>query len=152
MKRAPVLLVLTTVAFAASAGTCAWLISRYTPGYSAAQMFLDGDPVAKLVILFVQTLTFGVLVFGVIGLLARGAAGAMRLLLALAAALSAALGVLAALYGWMNIQTAIRNTGVTSLEVVAPSYAETLLALSVGLFGALVALGLHALIGRRHRM
>ena len=32
------------------------------------------------------------------------------------------------------------------------AYAETLLALSVGLFGALVALGLRALIGRRHRM
>lgn len=152
MKRAPVLLILTAVAFAASAGTCAWLISRYAPGYSAAQMFLDADPVAKLVILFVQTLTFGVLVFGVIGLLARSAAGAMRLLLALAASLSAALGLLAGLYGWMNIQTAIRNTGVTTLEVVAPSYAETLLALSVGLFGALLALGLHTLIGRRHRM
>ncbi|TPW06416.1 MAG: hypothetical protein FD125_268 [bacterium] len=152
MKRAPVLLILTAAAFAASAGTCAWLINGFAPGYSPAQMFLDADPVAKVVILFVQTLTFGVLVFGVIGLFARGAAGAMRLLLALAAALSTALGLLAGLYGWMNIQMATRNTGVTSLEVVAPSWAETLLALSVGLFGALVALGLHALIGRRHRM
>ena len=152
MKRAPVLLILAAVAFAASAGTCAWLMSRYTPGYSAAQMFMDADPVAKLVILFVQTLTFGVVVFGVIGLFARSAAGAMRLLLALAAGLSAALGLLAGLYGWMNIQTAIRNVGPVRFEVAAPSYAETLLALSVGLFGALVALGLHTLIGRRHRM
>ena len=152
MKRASALLIVAAVAFAASAGTCAWLMSRYTPGYSAAQMFMDADPVAKLVILFVQMLTFGALVFGVIGLLARSAAGAMRVLLKLAATLSAALGLLVALYGWMNIQNAIRHVGPVSFEVVAPSYAETLLALSVGLFGALVALGLRALIGRRHRM
>ena len=152
MKRASALLIVAAVAFAASAGTCAWLMSRYTPGYSAAQMFMDADPVAKLVILFVQMLTVGALVFGVIGLLARSAAGAMRVLLKLAATLSAALGLLVALYGWMNIQNAIRHVGPVSFEVVAPSYAETLLALSVGLFGALVALGLRALIGRRHRM
>lgn len=152
MKRASALLIVAAVAFAASAGTCAWLMSRYTPGYSAAQMFMDADPVAKLVILFVQMLTFGALVFGVIGLLARSAAGAMRVLLKLAATLSSALGLLVALYGWMNIQNAIRHVGPVSFEVVAPSYAETLLALSVGLFGALVALGLRALIGRRHRM
>ncbi len=152
MKRASALLIVAAVAFAASAGTCAWLMSRYTPGYSAAQMFMDADPVAKLVILFVQMLTFGALVFGVIGLLARSAAGAMRVLLKLAATLSAALGILVAVYGWMNIQNAIRHVGPVSFEVVAPSYAETLLALSVGLFGALVALGLRALIVRRHRM
>ena len=152
MKRASALLIVAAVAFAASAGTFAWLMSRYTPGYSAAQMFMDADPVAKLVILFVQMLTFGALVFGVIGLLARSAAGAMRVLLKLAATLSAALGLLVALYGWMNIQNAIRHVGPVSFEVVAPSYAETLLALSVGLFGALVALGLRALIARRHRM
>lgn len=151
MKRASALLIVAAVAFAASAGTCAWLMSRYTPGYSAAQMFMDADPVAKLVILFVQMLTFGALVFGVIGLLARSAAGAMRVLLKLAATLSAAFGLLVALYGWMNIQNAIRHVGPVSFEVVAPSYAETLLALSVGLFGALVALGLHVLIGRRGR-
>ena len=151
MKRASALLIVAAVAFAASAGTCAWLMSRYTPGYSAAQMFMDADPVAKLVILFVQMLTFGALVFGVIGLLARSAAGAMRVLLKLAATLSAAFGILVALYGWMNIQNASRHVGPVSFEVVAPSYAETLLALSVGLFGALVALGLHVLIGRRGR-
>lgn len=151
MKRAPALLIVTAVAFAASAGTCAWLMSRYMPGYSAAQMIMDADPVAKLVMMFILQLLFGALVFGVIGLLARRTAGAMRLLLKLAATLSAALGLLVALYGWMNIQNAIRHVGPVSFEVVAPSCAETLLALSVGLFGALVPLGLHMLIGRRGR-
>lgn len=149
MKRAPALLIVTAVAFAASAGTCAWLMSRYMPGYSAAQMFMDADPVAKLVMMFILQLLFGALVFGVIGLLARRTAGAMGLLLKLAATLSATLGLLVALYGWMNIQNAIRHVGPVSFEVVAPSYAETLLALSVGLFGALVALGFRALAGRR---
>ena len=152
MKRAPALLIVAAVAFAASAGTCAWLMSRYMPGFSAAQMFMSADPVAKLVMMFILQLLLGALVFGVIGLLARRTAAAMGLLLKLAATLSAALGLLVALYGWMNIQTAIRHVGPVSFEVVAPSYAETLLALSVGLFGALVALGLRALIGRRHRM
>lgn len=149
MKLAPVLLILTAVAFAAAAGTCAWLVSRYAPGYTAAQMFMDADPVAKLAIMLVQTLTFGALVLGAVGLFVRSAAGTFRLLLMLVAAASAGLGVLAALYGWMNIQTAIRNVGPVSFEVTAPSYAETLLALSFGLFGALVALGFHALLGRR---
>ena len=151
MKRAPALLIAAAVAFAASAGTCAWLMSRYMPGYSAAQMFMYADPVAKLVMMFILQLLFGALVFGVTGLLARRTAGAMGLLLKLAATLSVTLGLLVALYGWMNIQNAIRHVGPVSFEVVAPSYAETLLALSVGLFGALVALGLRALIGRRGR-
>lgn len=151
MKRAPALLIVTAVAFAASAGSCAWLMSRYMPGYSVAQMFMSADPVAKLVMMSIQLLLFGALVFGVIGLLARSTAGAMGLLLKLAATLSATLGFLVALYGWMNIQNAIRHVGPVSFEVVAPSYAETLLALSVGLFGALVPLGLHMLIGRRGR-
>lgn len=149
MKPAPILLILTAVAFAAAAGSCAWLVSRYAPGYTAAQMFMDADPVAKLAIMLAQTLTFGALVLGVIGLFIRSAAGTFRMLLMLIAAASAGLGVLAALYGWMNIQTAIRAVGPVSFEVTAPSYAETLLALSVGLFGALVALGFHALLGRR---
>ena len=144
-----ILLILTAVAFAAAAGTCAWLVGRYAPGYTAAQMFMSADPIAKLVILFTQTLTFGALVLGVIGLFVRSAAGTFRMLLMLIAAASAGLGVLAALYGWMNIQTAIRNIGPVRFDIVAPSYAETLLALSVGLFGALVALGFHALMGRR---
>ena len=151
MKRAPALLIVTAVAFAASAGSCAWLMSRYMPGYSVAQMFMSADPVAKLVMMSIQLLLFGVLVFGVIGILARSTAGAVGLLLKLAATLSATLGFLVALYGWMNIQNAIRHVGPVSFEVVAPSYAETLLALSVGLFGALVPLGLHMLIGRRGR-
>ena len=151
MKRAPALLIVTAVAFAASAGSCAWLMSRYMPGDSVAQMFMSADPVAKLVMMFILLLLFGALVFGVIGLLARSTAGAMGLLLKLAATLSATLGFLVALYGWMNIQNAIRHVGPVSFEVVAPSYAETLLALSVGLFGALVPLGLHMLIGRRGR-
>ena len=149
MKLAPVLLILTAVAFAAAAGTCVWLLGRYLPGYTAAQMFMDADPVAKLAIMLAQTLTFGALVLGVLGLFIRSAAGTFRMLLMLIAAASAGLGVLAALYGWMNIQTAIRAVGPVSFEVTAPSYAETLLALSVGLFGALVALGFHALMSRR---
>jgi hypothetical protein len=149
MKLAPVLLVLTAVAFAAAAGGCAWLISRYAPGYTAAQIFMDADPVAKLAMMLAQTLTFGAFVLGVIGLFVRSAAPIFRLLLMLIAAASAGAGILAALYGWMNIQTAIRNIGQVSFEVAAPSYAETLLALSVGLFGALVALGFNVLLGRR---
>lgn len=149
MKLATVLLVLTAVAFAAAAGTFAWLMSRYLPGYPAAAMFMDADVIAKLVILLVQTLTFGALVLGVIGLFVRSGAGTIRLLLMLIAAGSVGLGLLAALYGWMNIQTAIRAIGPVSLEVTAPGYAEALLVLSLGLFGALVALGFHALLARR---
>jgi hypothetical protein len=147
MKHA--LLIVTAVAFAAAAGGCAWLVSRYAPGYSVAQMFMNADIIAKLVIMLVLPLTFGALLLGVIGLFVRGPAGSIRMLLMLTAAASAGLGLLAALYGWMNIQTAIRAIGAVSFAVTAPSWAETLLALSFGLFGALVALGFRALAGRR---
>ncbi len=149
MKRVPVLLILTAVAFAASAGTCAWLLGRYLPGYPAGALFMDADIIAKMAMMLILPLMFVALLLGVIGLVARGAAGPVRLMLILTAACSAGLGVLAALYGWMNIQTALRNVGPVSIEVVAPSYAEALLALSFGLFVALVALGFRALIGRR---
>jgi hypothetical protein len=147
MKHA--LLLVTAVAFAAAAGGCAWLVSRYAPGYSPAQMFMNGDIIAQLVIMLVLPLTFGAVLLGVIGLFVRGPAGSIRMLLMLTAAASAGLGLLAALYGWMNIQTAIRAIGPVSFAVTAPSWAETLLALSFGLFGTLVALGFRALAGRR---
>ena len=149
MKLAPLLFILTAVAFGASAGTFAWLMGRYLPGVPAAEMFLHASVIAKLAMMLSQTLTFGALVLGVIGLFVRSAAATFRLLLMLIAAASAGLGMLAALYGWMNIQAAIRAVGAASLEVTAPGYAETLLALSVGLFGALVALGFRAVLGRR---
>jgi hypothetical protein len=149
MKHA--LLIVTAVAFAAAAGGCAWLMSRYAPGYSVAEMVMNADVIAKLVIKLVLLLTFGALLLGVIGLFARGAAAPVRMLLMLTAAASAGLGLFAALYGWMNIQTAVRAIGPVSFAAIAPSRAETLLVLSFGLFGAIVALGLRALIGRRGR-
>lgn len=149
MKLAPVLLILTAVAFAAAAGAFAWLMGRYLPGVPAAAMVMEASVIAKLAMLLTATLTFGALVLGLIGLVARGPGGPVRLLLLLTAACSAGLGLLAALYGWMSIQSAIRAVGPVRLEITAPSYAETLLALSFGLFGALVALGFCALLARR---
>ncbi len=149
MKRAPVLLILTAVAFAAAAGTFAWIMGRYLPGYPAAAMFLDADPISKLVILSAQMLSFGAVVLGVTGLFVRSAAATFRMLMLLIAGASAGLGMLAALYGWMTIQMAIRAVGPVRFEITAPGYAEALLALSVGLFGALVALGFRALMGHR---
>lgn len=149
MKLAPVLLVLTAVAFAAAAGTCTWLVSRYASGYSPAQMVLNADIISKMVFLLTPLLTFGAFLLGLIGLFVRSDAPTFRTLLLVIAAGSGGLGLMAGLYGWMNIQTALRSVGPVSFEVVAPSYAETLMALSSGLFGALVALGFHALIARR---
>lgn len=148
MKRTPVLLILAALAFAAAAGGCLWIAGRYAPGYSVMDMFLSIGPIEKLLMILTVLLTAGALLTGLIGLATRET-GPLRLLLKLTAAGCASLGVLAALYSWMTIQMAIRSIGSVRFEITAPSYAEALLALSFGLFGALVALTFHAVLGRR---
>lgn len=149
MKPAPLLLALTALAFAAAAGGCVWLVAQYAPGLTAGSLFLSASPVARLVMVLIVALILAALLVGGIGLLVRGPAKGPRVLLVILALACAALGGLAFLFDAMNIQTAVRAAGAPGFAVVAPSWAEALLAFSLGLFGALIAQGFHRLLARR---
>lgn len=140
MKFDVIALAVAAVAFVAALAGCNWLLGGYAPGLSLAAVFIDSDPVAKLVMLSLMLLAFPVLLLGVIGILVRGAARAVVPILRVAALTATVLGLLTTAYGWMNIQGAVRRVGPVSLEVVASSYVEILLVLAYALLVAAFAL------------
>jgi hypothetical protein len=152
MKLDLIALALVAAAFAAALAGGGWLLSTYAPGASPAALFLDADIIARLVMLLLMLLTFPILVVGAIGLLARDAARPMVMILRMAAAASVVLGLLAAAYGWMNIQSAVASIGPVGIEVTAPSWAEVLLGLAYALlvagFALLFAVGVGLRAGR----
>lgn len=142
MKFDIIALAVAAAAFAAALAGCSLLLATYAPDLTPARLFMDADIIAKLAMILVILLTFPVVVLGLIGVLARSAAGSMAMILRVAALVSALLGLFASAYGWMNIQTAISRIGPVRIEVTAPSYAEALLALAWGMFVAAVAFAL----------
>ncbi|HYC67648.1 hypothetical protein [Brevundimonas sp.] len=155
MKIDLIALALVAAAFTAAFTAMNWLLSTYAPGASPAGLFLDADIIAKLVMLLLMLLTLPVPVIGLIGLLAREAARPMVMVLRMAAAASVLLGLLAAAYGWINIQAALRGVGPVGIEVTAPSWAELLLVLAYSLlvagFALLFAVGVGLRAGGRRK-
>nr|MBF0664721.1 hypothetical protein [Brevundimonas sp.] len=140
MKIDIIALAIVAVAFAAAAAGCNWLLTTYASGLSPAVLFMDADIVAKMVMLTLMLLSLPILVLGLVGVLVRSAARPMAMVLRIAGLAAAVLGLLAAAYGWMNIQSAIAAVGPVSLAVTAPSWAEVLLVLAYAMFIAAVAL------------
>jgi hypothetical protein len=140
MKLDLIALALVAAAFTAALAGGGWLVATYAPGASPAALFLEADIIAKLVMFLLMLLTFPILIVGAIGLLARDAARPMVGVLRVAAAAAIALGLLAAAYGWMNIQSALAHVGPVGIEVTAPSWAEVLLGLAYALLVAGFAL------------
>ncbi len=134
-----VLLAVVTVAFAVSAGACFWLIQTFAPGMGSIGMLLDADIVVKLSMFTIILAAAPALIGGLIG---------MRPRVYVAGGAAVVLGLLGALYGEMNTQAALRAVGPVSFAVTAPSRAESLFCLSLGLFVALMALGLLKLRAR----
>lgn len=134
-----VLLPAVIVAFVVSAGACFWLIQTYAPGMSPISMFMEANVLTKLCMLL------AILVFlpAVIGALIPA-----RPMAHVGAGVAVVFGVLGALYSEMITQAAIRATGTVRFDITAPSRAESLFCLSLGLFVAVVALGLLKLRSR----
>jgi len=137
---------LGALAIAATAATsgCAVILGLYAPGAGALNVFLNMPPVLKVCVVLVSLTTVGVALAGLVGLrlARRDEAGtqAIQVLLVLSAAACILLGVLGALYGEMNTQMAIKAVGPVRFAVTAPSRAEALLALAIGLWGATFAI------------
>jgi hypothetical protein len=143
MNRGMLSLIAATLAFGVAAGTCGWLLAKYLPGVPPQGLYMDAGIIAKMAMMLVQLLFLPILGLGLIGLLGRP--GQFHTPLALLAAGSATVGLLGAAYGWMTVQMALSRIGPTSFAITAPSYAEAALVASLGLFGAVVALGLRTM-------
>jgi hypothetical protein len=134
---------LTTVAFgvlaaatlAGAVGLAAWA------GASVPGLVLDAGPFTKLL--------DAVLIAALGGLYLLRKASVRRDapdLLRLAAWALPLLGLLAALWGWYLVFQAVQATGASDPRVIAPSVAESLVPLGLGLLGGALAQALH---GRR---
>lgn len=140
MKLDLIALAVAAAGSAAALAGCRWLLATYAPGLTTAALFIDADIIARMMMLLIMLLTFPIMVLGVVGLLVRSAAAPMAMVLRLAGAACALLGLFGAAYGWMNVQTAISRVGPVQFAVTAPSYAEVLLVSGWGLFIAAIAL------------
>jgi len=133
-----VLLAVVAAAFAVSTGACIWLVQTYASGMTPIMIFMDSGVIAKLCMLIIQLTLFLALIGGLIP---------VRMLAHLSAGAAVTFGLLGALYGEMMTQAALRAVGPVSFAVTAPGRADSLFCLSMGLFVALVALGLLRLRG-----
>lgn len=116
---------LAAAAVAATFGVCAYA------GMPFQYLLIDADPMIKLIDFAVLGLFGLVLLFGMVR--DAGFLGAARWLAPL-------VGLLGAACGLFRTGLAMAHTGTTRFDVVAPSVAEALLPLAVGLVaGALAA-------------
>jgi len=150
MKLYAALTLLAAAALAVAFGVHLWLMGRYLPGVSTGAMFLDATPVVKLIVIACLLALIGLVVLTVIGLAmaagSSGGSGEIEVLLAVTGGAAIVFGLLGAAYGEMNTQIAISRIGAVSFEVTAPSRAEFLLCLSLGLLCGVIGLGGAALL------
>lgn len=108
------------------------------PLYILFQLFLDADPIAKLVLLVLAPSLIFITVVGLFGLI-RQPGPPSDLLTGLSYACPVA-GLAAGAYAAFNAYTAAMRVHVTDFRVVAPSLAEATLVAAAGLLvGALAA-------------
>ena len=111
-------------------------------------LFMDADPIVKLVMMLLGPTCLAVLVMGAVELVRnppRGPSDGLGVL----AYTAAGAGLLAALYGSINIYLAVMATGTRNLKVVAPSVSEMMLAAGLGLLVGAVAAALNAAAASR---
>ncbi len=111
-----------------------WLFATYLPGYPPLALFLDMGMIMKMVAIVIILL----FVVALIGSLTGEAA-----LTWVTSGLAVIFGLLGAAYGEMNIQMGIKYAGgPVRFAVTAPSHAESLALLGLGLLVAVVSLAL----------
>lgn len=133
------LLAATIVAFVVSTGFGLWLIQTYAPGMNPLSVLVETNPMTGLFMV-------GALVAAIPAMI--GSLSGARSMAYIGAGTAVALCALSALYNELVIQAAVRMTNTTNFAATAPSHVESLFCLSLGLFIAIVALGLMKLRGR----
>ena len=144
MRLSTIGLMIAALAAVVAGTACGLILSVYAPGVGPLMLFFGITPVLKVIVIFIGLMLPGMVVVGLAGLAwprrQEAGPGPAEVLLWLSASLCVAFGVLAGLYGEMNTQLGIKAVGPVSFAVTAPSRAESLLALTVGLSGAALAL------------
>lgn len=126
--------VLTLLAIGATAVTAAF--TAYGGG-DALQLFFDMGFVSKIVLLWMLPLAATVILLGIAAAARRKRSG----FLPVGGLIAGVLGLLGAAYGSLNIVLVVRRIGaMPSWHVMAPSIAEALSLLAVGLWVAAVAM------------
>ena len=106
------------------------------------QLFLDADPIAKLVMMLVIVAAVIVTIVGASGMVRP--AGAPSPLLAMLGWACPLIGVLAGVYVAANTYSVVQQLHVTRLAIYAPSLAEGALAAAAGVLVGALAAGLNA--------
>ena len=132
---------------AAAVGLAMWAHVEGDPLSVIGMLLADADPIGK-VALFLILAGFAVIAVSGGLALARPGGRPQDALMVLGWA-APGLGLLAALYGALNIRTAMARTGTTHLMVIAPSVSEVMLIAAIGLMVGGVGLGVNATLARR---
>ncbi|WP_421730396.1 hypothetical protein [Brevundimonas sp.] len=110
-----------------------WLFATFMSGVSPLAVLLEMSVVMKMAAVVVLLLAMT----GVIGGLLREAA-----LAGIVSLLAVAIGLLGAAYGEMNVQAALQAVGPVDFGVTAPDRAQSISLVALGLFVAVMSLGL----------
>ncbi|WP_269515902.1 hypothetical protein [Brevundimonas subvibrioides] len=127
------LLILIAFAFVIASATLGWMLREYLPGATLADIFFGMTPVLKLLALAILVLA-GV---GAVGGLMRNVERVHKVTI-----LTVALGALGAAYGELNTQLGTLDSNPVTFATMAPGRIDSLAILALGLFGALLGLGI----------
>lgn len=140
----------TVLGLLALAGTYGFTHHAEMPGFPIGILFRNTFMLVKMAEIILGLILLLVVVVGLLQL-ATDNSGKPSSFLSVIMWLSAALGAAAALYGAAVIHTAIVNTNTTNTRVWAPSAAEALFALTIGLLVAAVAAWINAGVAGKRR-
>lgn len=124
---------------AIAALTLTWLFVAHLPGMTPLDLFLDASVLLKLIQMALVLAGLLAIIGGVTG---------MRFLALLGSGLAVGLGLIGLAYSEMIIQQAMAAVGPVGFAVTAPSHAEGLQCLVMGLVISTTALALLKLRGR----
>jgi len=126
-------LILIAFAFLMATASLGWMLGAYLPGATLPSIFFGLTPILKLIAIAIVILA-GV---GAFGGLSRNVRRVRE-----AAILTVALGALGAAYGELNTHLGMLIDNVVTFATMAPGGIDSLAILSLGLFGAVLGLGL----------
>lgn len=136
------LLILIAVAFVVVSGAIGWMWQAYTPGAPLSYVFLGLTPVLKFFVIAIAILTGD----GLIGCMRRDEVRVRR-----ASIVTMAVGGVGAIYGEANTHFGVLYHGEIDFAAMAPGRIDSLAILALGLFGAVLVLGILRLRGAVNR-
>lgn len=153
MKLYAPLLALVAALFLGTLIPAIWLLQTYVEGMSPFEVYGEASATPRLIMTLGMLVAFGTAIATAVLALVKPARRDAEIVLGSMAGIVVGLGLLGGLLGEAMTRAAMAATGTTSLAIIAPTRAESLLTITFGAFGGLVALSgaalLHQLWKRR---